>query len=299
FDRGVPNPAALYSRAKIGSVRPLRFDGADLVAALAHDVSPGARREAVVGAAVAQALGLRVGDHIEPSHGLEDGALAHAHEEVWEIVGVLHQSGTSIDGVVLINLDSFHRIEEHTASAEAGLSSLLVFPRRGVHTAMLLGELRGRSDLQVAQVSAEVRGLLERVGRFDVLFVLAAALSVVLAILSIFTSMLLAIRARRLELGVLRALGMPRARLLGLVVAEGAAVAALGGALGLVAGHALLVATGSWIESLAGFRPDASSVGAAELGVVASVALAGALAALIPGLQAYRVDVATALRHAE
>ncbi len=297
FDARFPHPAADGVHGKLQAGRPLRFDRAGLDAALAGEASH--LREAVVGKGVAEALGLRVGDHIEPSHGVADDAPAHEHEALWDVVGILAASGTALDEVVLINLDSFHGIEEHEASRDAALSSLLVFPRRGVHTAVLLGELRGRSDLQVAQVSAELRRLLERIGRFDVLFAWAAGLSIALALLSIFTSTVTGLRARRGELGVLRALGMARARLLTLVVVEAATVALAGALVGWVAGHGLVWAAGGWVESLAGIRPDASRVGAAEVVLVLGVTLAGALAGLIPGMQAYRVDVAGVLRQAE
>ncbi len=299
FDPRFPHPAAEDPAGKLAHGRPLHFHREELDEAHAGEHSEHAHQEAVVGAEVAETLGLRVGDRIEPSHGIEEGAMAHEHEELWEVVGILEPTDSAVDRIVLINLDSFFRIEEHDHSDEAALSSLLVFPRRGVHTAVLLGELRGRSDLQVAHVATEVRRLLDLIGRVDGLFLLAAGLVVWVSLLSIFTSVYTATRARRGELGVLRALGVPRTRLLSLVVVEAAAVALVGALAGWLLGHLVLFFAGGWIESVGGIRADPWRLMWSEAAVVALVTAAGALAGLVPGVQAYRIDVATVLRQSE
>lgn len=260
-----------------------------------HD---GAVREAVVGADVAREVRVQVGDRIELAHGLEEGAMAHEHEALWKVVGILEHTGTSLDRVVFINLDSFFEMEDH-AKSEPGLTALLVFPHRGVHTAVLMGELRSRNDLQVAHVSTEVARLLALIGRVDSLFLLIAQLVVAVALLSIFTSTYLAMHARKGQLGVLRALGFPRRRVLMLVVTESALLSSVGAALGFVGAHLLLWMAASLLEPVAGIRPSADRVLWSEGIVVVLVAAAGALAGWLPGLQAYRADVAASLRYVD
>lgn len=307
FDPRFPHPVGARPADKLRAGRPLRYDSEALPQADSSVHDPGhddphgheaAVREAVVGADVASAVQVRVGDRIELAHGLEDGAMAHEHEAMWEVVGILEHTGTSLDRVVLINLDSFFTMEDH-ARSEPGLTALLVFPHRGIHTAVLMGELRSRTDLQVAHVSTEVGRLLALVGRVDTLFLLIAQLVVAVALLSIFTSTYLATHARRGQLGVLRALGFPRRRVLMLVVTEASLLAFVGAVLGFLGAHLLLYAAAGLLEPVAGFRPSATRVLWGEGGVVALVATAGALAGLLPGLQAYHDDVAASLRYVD
>src|SRR4029079_10593607 len=128
---------------------------------------------------VADALKLEVGARIEPTHGVEGGK-EHEHEHLWTLVGILEPTGTALDRVVFINLDSFYGIPEHQAggriaeTGDAGLSSIIVYPRGGVLKATLMGRLSKRSDLQVANPSEVIRGLLDMAGNVDRYFLLAA-----------------------------------------------------------------------------------------------------------------------------
>ncbi|MEM6957549.1 MAG: hypothetical protein AAF645_17785, partial [Myxococcota bacterium] len=152
--------------------------------------------EAVVGAEVARRLGVSVGSEIEPTHGLE-GAV-HDEEHLWEVVGILGKTGTPLDQVVFINLESFYAIDDHEGatlpdSDQAALSALLVFPRPGVHKVMLLSRLNRRPDLQVADVPAEVQKLFALIGGVDQILLVVAGLVVLLGVfailLSLFTTM--------------------------------------------------------------------------------------------------------------
>lgn len=285
FDPRFPDPAGERPGDKLRDGRPLQ-------------TRESAVREAVVGADVADAIGLRVDDRIELSHGVEDGAAAHDREVMWEVVGVLEPTGTALDRVVLIDLHAFLAMDEH-ARAQPGLSALLVFPHRGVHTAVLMGELRPRSDLQVAHVGTEVRRLLALVGRVDTLFLIVSQLIVVVALSSVFASAYVAAHARRGQIGILRALGLPRRSIVALVVAESSVLAFAGAVLGLLGAHLLLYLGADAIETAAGLRFEAGHFVGGEAIVVVAVVLAGALAGVLPGVQAYRADVVACLRAVE
>lgn len=299
FDPRFPHPAGNRPSDKVRVGRPLRYDAAIFERNPGEQTErehhKGGLREAVVGAEVSEREGLRVGDRIELAHGLDDGAMAHEREVMWEVVGILKRTETALDRVVLINLDSFFTIDEH-AEGERGLSALLVFPRRGVHTAVLMGELRRRSDLQVAHVGTEVRRLLALIGNVDALILLVAQLVLVVAVLSVFSSTYLALHARRGQLGILRALGLPRRSILMLVVAEASLLAFVGSVLGCVAAHVVLYLGGDTVQAAVGFHPNPWRFVWAEGIAVGLVTAAGALAGVLPGIQAYRVDVATSLR---
>ncbi|HJK95092.1 MAG TPA: ABC transporter permease [Polyangiaceae bacterium LLY-WYZ-15_(1-7)] len=258
-------------------------------------------REAVLGYDVAASLGVAVGSEIEPTHGVEGGTV-HEHEHLWTVVGILKPTGTPVDRVVFINLDSFFSIEDHAAGAllpgtdEAGLSSVLVFPRGGVHKAILLGSLNRRPELQVADVSEQLRNLFTIVGSVDVLFLVVAILVVILGILSMLVALYNTMNERRREVAILRALGARRRDVFGAIVGEAALLTALGAAAGLLLGHLLVLAARGYIAEVAGFAPEPFAFLPIEAAVLTLVVLGGALAGLVPAWKAYRTDVAAHLK---
>jgi putative ABC transport system permease protein len=71
--------------------------------------------EAVVGSIVAAQSGLKVGDEIQPTHGV--GAEGHKHEG-FKVVGILKPTGTANDRAVFINIEGFYRLEGHALAGE-------------------------------------------------------------------------------------------------------------------------------------------------------------------------------------
>jgi putative ABC transport system permease protein len=313
FDPRFPYPSAATPEQKLQSGRPLRSDRAALHLALAalapaagggalsaEEGAPAGADEAVVGAGVAAALDVRVGDRIEPTHGIEAGGVAHRERRLWQVVGVLARTGTPLDEVVLINLDSFFRIADHSGGVvpetnEPGLSAVLLFPRPGVHKAMLLSQLNKRSSLQVADVDAEVRALLSIVGNVDRIFFAIAVLVVVVGVVSVAVALYNTLGARRRELAILRILGARRRTVFGILVGEAALVSALGGGVGIAGGHLMVAAASGLVERSAGFRPSALVFLPEEALAYLLVIAAGALGGLLPGVEAYRTDVASTL----
>jgi putative ABC transport system permease protein len=72
--------------------------------------------EAVVGSIVAAQSGLKVGDEIQPTHGM--GAEGHKHGG-FKLVGILKPTGTANDRAVFINIEGFYRLEGHALSESA------------------------------------------------------------------------------------------------------------------------------------------------------------------------------------
>jgi predicted permease len=123
------------------------------------------------------------------------------------------------------------------------------------------------------------------------LLVTFAAIAILLAATGFYALFAYLTRLRTREFAIRVALGAGRRDLVGSVVARGAACAALGAAIGLVAAGAL---SGVLSDLLFGVAPlDPASFAAAGLLIVA----VAALACYLPARRAARVDPATALRH--
>ncbi len=276
-----------------------------------HDESPGEHHghhheehdeiaEAVVGSEVARQLGVRPGDRIEPTHGVEGGGSIHEHEHLWTVVGVLKPTGTPVDKLVLINLDSFYRIPDHSGgllqgSNQAGLSAIVLFPRGGMHKALLLSRLNKRTDIQIADVNREVRHLFDIVGNIDIFFLLVSLLVVLVGLISIMVAIYNTMNERRREIAILRALGARQRSVMAIVLGESMLLALVGALMGIAMGHGLVWALASRVEQAAGFRPDALTVWPGEPLLLIVVGAVGALAGLLPAWKAYRTDVRTHL----
>ncbi|MEZ4252111.1 MAG: hypothetical protein R3B99_28185 [Polyangiales bacterium] len=107
------------------------------------------------------------------------------HEHLWKVVGILKPTGTSVDRVVFINLDSFFAIDEHAAGAlipgtqEAGPEHGARVPRPGVHKAMLLSSSTVAGPAGRGRERA-IRNLFTIVGSVDVIFLLVSVLVVLI-----------------------------------------------------------------------------------------------------------------------
>ncbi len=121
-----------------------------------------------------------------------------------------------------------------------------------------------------------------------------SAMLLATAVASVFgaaNSVSMSVRERTREVGVLRSLGLRRAHILGIVLAESALVSAAGGVLGLSAAAALLVSG----KTLGGTVPVILGARVALLGLGVSL-LIGLLGAALPALHASRLRIVESLR---
>jgi putative ABC transport system permease protein len=128
----------------------------------------------------------------------------------------------------------------------------------------------------------------------DVLTFAVAALggiSLLVGGVGVLTIMTIAVQERRAEVGLLRALGAPRALVLRLFLAEAVLLASLGGVLGLAGGWLLAQALARLLPALPVHTPWLYAV--AALGVSA---LIGLLAGVLPARHAAQVEPVAALR---
>ena len=68
--------------------------------------------EAVVGAAVAREMKVKLGDRISPTHG-DPEAGGEEHGTKFTVVGILKPSGTPNDRAVFVNMEGFYLMEDH------------------------------------------------------------------------------------------------------------------------------------------------------------------------------------------
>jgi putative ABC transport system permease protein len=216
---------------------------------------------------------------------------------------VLAPTGTPIDRAIYVPIALYYAIEGH-APTEAtpaggardprGLSAIYLRTRPGMYQIRIWRDLNDRLDAQSARPADEVRALFTLVGGLDRVLRGVSTLVVVVALIGVMVALYNTMGARAREFAVLRALGARRRTLLGLVTAESALIALLGGLLGLALAALLIAFGGGLLQQRTGVSV-AFLPGADEVLLLAAVTIAGALAGLLPAVSAYRTEAARIL----
>ena len=252
--------------------------------------------EAVLGAEVAVRTGVGVGATFKGAHGL--GGEGDEHEDAYTVVGVLANSNSVIDRLVLTSIESVWEIhEEHKQARDEAreVTVVLVQYASPLAAATLPRQINSQSELQAASPAYETARLFSIVGvGIDALRGFAAVL-ILAAGLSVFIALYSALEERRYELAVMRTLGASPGKLFGLLIGEAFVLSLLGVVLGLLLGHGLASVLGAWLErqqhypvSGLEWRPEELWVAGIALGV-------GVVAAIVPAWRAYRTDVSRTL----
>jgi len=260
--------------------------------------------QAVVGAQVASSTGLAVGNSFIGSHGL--GGTGHEHgDNPYRVTGVLAPCGCVLDRLVLTPTESVWQVHEKATAldaedqkimeAEREITLALITYKSPLAAVSFPRFVNTTTEMQAAAPAVEVTRLLRMVGvGTDVLRGFGAVL-LLTAGLSVFIALWNAVRERRADLAMLRMLGASPAKVAGLVLCEALLLALVATVLGLAAGHLLTAVAGHWMQTerslpITGWLWLPAEGWVPTLGV--GVAL---LAALLPALGAYRLDVTTLL----
>jgi len=254
-----------------------------------------ALREAVVGAVVAQRLGLKRGDIIHPFHGLAfDEEKEHA--ETYLVVGILEPSNTPADRVIWIPLEGIQQMSGHDPKAATDISAVLVKLKAGSAAAgfqMDVQHNKEASRLTFAwPIGRIVAQLFDKIGWFDKVLALVAYLVALVAAGSILTSIYNSMNERRRDIAILRALGAHRRTIFGAVVLEAVAIASLGMIVAFVVYGVVVAAVAAVIRAQTGVVLSPLAFHAVMAWAPAALIGMSALAGVVPAFKAYRTNVA-------
>lgn len=258
--------------------------------------------QAVLGADVAQRLGLGLGAQFAGSHGLSDGGAAHSAHR-YTVVGILAASGTVLDRLVLTDLASVWAVHEaaHAGAADAhdddrDVTLALLRYRTPLAAMSLPRSINTTTVMQAASPAVEITRMLHLLGLgTDVLHAFAAVL-LLTAALSVFVALWSAVRERRADLALLRMLGAPPWRIVALLLTEALWLGLLGAALGLALGQGFALALAHFLQLDHNLRL-AALAWPTTLAWVPVLALGVSLgAALLPALGVYRLQVLALLQ---
>ncbi len=160
--------------------------------------------------------------------------------------------------------------------------------------ARILRTLRGLSADQVVERAATLEDIRSEVLTPDrlntIVFGGFAGVALLIAVVGVAGVLAFSVSGRTREFGIRLAIGSQPRELLGLVVAEGAVIAAIGVATGMACGYVLMKLAQGWVN-------ETQAPGALVVAGSAAVLLSAAVvASLMPAARAARVDVTQALR---
>ena len=257
--------------------------------------------EAVIGAEVAQRLGHTVGTTFVGAHGIADAGAEHGAAP-YRVVGVVAASGTVLDRLVLVSVESVWLVHDEHMGTDAPvteedkeITALLIQYATPLAVAVLPRYINNNSEMQAASPAYETARLFSIVAvGVDVLrgFALVLILS---AGLSLFIALYNALTERRYDLALMRTLGARPRTLMALMLFEGAMLAGLGAALGLALGHGLTEALGHALRAAQQVAVTGWIWVPEELWLIGLALVVGVLAALLPAWRAYRTDIALTL----
>lgn len=269
-------------------------------------------KEAVIGSFVAQKTGLAFNSKFNPYHGVVyDEAMRHEDEYV--VVGVRAPTNTPADRVVWIPIDGVYRMKGHQlrgdgktyvpndkdeipdASKEVS-AVMLKFKSDmiGMQLSKTVNE-QGKVATLAWPIGQQITDLFDKLGWIYMVLRVVADLVCVVAAASILASIYNTINERRREFAILRALGARRATVFSAIVAESAAISALGALCGFVVYAAVMFGAAYVVRTETGVVVDVFKFHVVLVVVPLAMTALGALCGLVPAFKAYKTDVASNL----
>jgi putative ABC transport system permease protein len=246
----------------------------------------------VLGSDIARKLDARVGDTVD-LRGLD-----------FEVVGIMEPTLTAPDQAASVPMKAAQDLLVSTlppivqANLEASdlATSMVVFPDPGIEPQTLAA----RIEAAVPEVAAMTgKDFDEQIGSataiLNSILVGIALISLAVGGLSVINTMAMSIAERTREIGIKRAIGGSRFRIVRELVTEAALIGFIGGTIGLVLG-AVVVQFANEAGRASGTVLFELTTGTAITAVLFSTIL-GAVAGFFPAIHAARLDPVTALRY--
>ncbi len=269
--------------------------------------------EAAIGSKVAAITGLKLGDSFSGAHGFDNMDDVHDHVK-YKVVGVFEPNNSVIDQLILTDLTSVWAIHEHAednnksatvadlfsdSTKKEGpseeITSLLVKFRNPMGMVALPRFINENTKMQAASVAFEINRLFSLLGvGIDTLRALAAIIMLIAGV-SVFVSLYNSLKERKYEMALMLSMGATRTRLFLLLLLEGVFLALVGYVAGIVFSR-----LGLWLFSRAAetdfhYSLANFSILPEEIWLLGGAILVGVLAALIPSLGVYNLNLSKTL----
>jgi putative ABC transport system permease protein len=277
--------------------------------------------EVVVGSEIAQKLNMRVGDEFFGSHGDAIEGEVHDHY-AYKVVGIAKETGKVVDNLILCTIPSVWQMhggheEENPEHGEEGhvhsdAENDLTIDKPGMEITAVLLQFRNKmgiimwpriiaqnTKMQAASPAIEVNRLFSLFGvGIEALRYLAYGIMLISGI-SIFIALFNTLKERKDEFALLRVNGAKRMQLLKLVMIESLLLCVVGFVFGTILGRValVLISNASEEDFKLGFNPY-EFIWQKEGVLFLLTITVGIVAAIIPALKAYNLNISKTLANA-
>lgn len=278
--------------------------------------------EVVLGSEVARKMNIKVGDKFFGSHG--DAEEGEVHDEYAYVVkGIASPTGKVIDNLILSNIESVwamhHHEEDATAAAEHQheegddhnheeahdhesdheITAVLVKLKNKMGFILWPRLIAQNTKMQAASPAIEINRLFSLFGiGLEALQYLAYGIMLISGI-SIFIALYNTLKERKYEFALMRVSGASRSQLLILVLCESILLCVIGFILGTIVGRLGLyfISTSTEENYKMAFNPF-EFAGKEEGILFLTTIFVGLIAAVIPAVKAYRLNISKTLANA-
>ncbi len=244
-----------------------------------------------------------VGSDIARQHSVTTGGTISLRGQPFEVVGVLQPTNTQPDTTVQVPFTAAQAlfygdlpsivVQSVRASDLAG--QFVVYPTRGTDIPALAKRIATALPGSSAMTGADFdKNIASSVGVFDTMVVGIGLISLIVGGLSIVNTMAMSVAERTREIGIRRAIGARRRRIVRELVTEAGLIGFIGGLAGLALG-AVVVALANEAGRASGTVLFELTGSTAVTAVTFAVVL-GMIAGFVPALGAARLDPVEALR---
>ena len=277
--------------------------------------------EVVLGSEVAQKLNLKIGDTFFSVHG--DAEEGEAHEEhPYIITGIAKPTGKVIDNLILSNIESVWAMHHHEEKAEHvhvegeehdhehteavhnheedhEITAVLVKLKNKMGFVLWPRLIAQNTDMQAASPAIEINRLFSLFGiGLQALQYLAYGIMLISGI-SIFIALYNTLKERKYEFALMRVSGAKRSQLLVLVLFESILLCVIGFVLGTIVGRLALYFISSSTQENYKMAFNPFEFAMKEEGFLfLTTIFVGVIAALIPAVKAYKLNISKTLANA-
>lgn len=161
---------------------------------------------------------------------------------------------------------------------------------------VMIPEINEAPYAQAANPGQQIRWLMNFVlGNIRTLMIIMTTLIIIVSGVGIFVSIYNSMAGRRKEIAIMRALGAGRTTVFSIVLSEAVLLCLAGGICGMLLGHGLVFIASPIVERQTGLIINPLSFDKWELVLFPCLVVLASLIGIVPGLTAYRTDVASNL----
>ncbi len=245
-----------------------------------------------------------LGSTIARKYGVVAGGTVDIRGESFEVLGTLQPTLSSPDTNGFIPLSTAQALYlgdlpplvAESLQADELANQIVVFPEVGADPTTVAAAIEAAVENSATMTGAEFS---ETVGATTVIFnaiiIGVAAISLIVGGLSVINTMAMSVAERTREIGIRRAIGGSRRRIVRELVAEAGVIGLLGGLIGLGLGAAVVVLVNEAGRSSGTVLFDLTAQTAAF--AVGFSSILGMVAGIIPAWTAARLDPVSALRY--